>query len=313
VDRGKRVIRCILTEFRIDGLIVQGQRTREEAEALFLEQLETIERITRFVSNRAGLRDATAQDFASYVHVRLIENDYATLRNFEQRCSVQTFLTLVIKRFLLDYRIHLWGKWHPSAEAKRLGPVAVELEKNLYRDNQPIEEALQTCRKIDPNVTLQQLAELAARLPRRQAKPRAVNVDDVGHELKVTAEAAHEAASTRERETLSRSVSDVVRTTLQEFPEEDRVLLRLRFGGDLTIPQIARILNADEKPLYRRIQRCLRELRQRLEHAGLTGKRLEEILSGARANLDFDLQQESDGTRPSKSNTDTGDSSGGSD
>src|SRR5690606_10258418 len=40
-----------------------------------------------------------------------------------------------------DHRVKLWGKWRPSAEARRLGDVAVRLEAAVYRDGYSFEEA----------------------------------------------------------------------------------------------------------------------------------------------------------------------------
>jgi len=45
----------------------------------------------------------------------------ALLAKFEGRSSLRTFLTVVIQRLFLDHRISAWGKWRPSAEARRGG------------------------------------------------------------------------------------------------------------------------------------------------------------------------------------------------
>jgi small subunit ribosomal protein S4 len=105
--------------------------TREQGEQLFVTELETIESAIRFACGRAGLRNADAEDFASEVKMRLIEDDYAVLRAFESRSKFRTFINIVIHRMLVDRRTQQWGRWHSSAEAKRLGPFAVELEREL--------------------------------------------------------------------------------------------------------------------------------------------------------------------------------------
>ena len=88
-------------------------------EALFLSQLDVIERVISFVCVRHHLPGSDADDFGSHVKLRLIESDYAILKKFEGRSSLRTYLTVVIQRLFLDYRISAWGKWRPSAEAKR--------------------------------------------------------------------------------------------------------------------------------------------------------------------------------------------------
>ena len=98
-------------------------------EALFESELELIERVISFVSARHHLPGVEADDFGSHVKLKLIEDDYGILRKFEGRSSLRTFLTTVITRLFLDYRIAAWGKWRPSAEAKRAGEVAILLER----------------------------------------------------------------------------------------------------------------------------------------------------------------------------------------
>src|SRR5712691_4446497 len=72
-------------------------------EQLFLSELALIERIIAWVSARHYLRGADAEDFASIVKLRFIENDYEILSRFEGRSSLKTYLAAVINRVYLDY------------------------------------------------------------------------------------------------------------------------------------------------------------------------------------------------------------------
>src|SRR5947209_1314930 len=120
---------------------------------LLEDNLDLVERVIRFTSRRQRLDEADAEEFASTVKLRLIENDYAIVRKFQGRSHLSTFLTIVVQRMLLDYRIHHWGKWHASAEAKRLGDVALELEQLLHRDGRTIDDALPLLRAQHPEAT----------------------------------------------------------------------------------------------------------------------------------------------------------------
>src|ERR1019366_2147799 len=104
--------------------------------------------VISFVSARHHLPGVEADDFASHVKLRLIEDDYAILRKFQRRSSLRTYLTVVIQRMFLDYRISAWGKWRPSAEAKRAGAVAVQLEQLMGRDGYRFGEA---CELLETN------------------------------------------------------------------------------------------------------------------------------------------------------------------
>src|SRR6266498_3959783 len=117
-----------------------------DARALLEENLELIERLIRFIARRQRLDESEWEEFSSVVKLRLVENDYAVIRKFEGRSRLSTFIAIVVKRMFLDYRIHDWGKWHASAEAKRLGDLAVELEQFLHRDGRTIDEVLPVLR-----------------------------------------------------------------------------------------------------------------------------------------------------------------------
>ncbi len=52
----------------------------------------------------------------------------------------------VVQRLFLDHRNRQWGKWRPSAEAKRRGPLAILLERLVVRDGWTFEQAVETLR-----------------------------------------------------------------------------------------------------------------------------------------------------------------------
>src|SRR5436190_23742802 len=114
------------------------------AEELFLANLGLVDRIVAFVCRRNHYRDDEAEDLAGHVRLKLIENDYAILRKFEGRSSFSTYLTTVIQRLSFQYRVQMWGKWRPSAEAQRIGEAGITLERLMTRDGLTFHEALET-------------------------------------------------------------------------------------------------------------------------------------------------------------------------
>lgn len=164
------------------------------AESLFLEHLEVIERSISFVCRRNRMEAADGEDFASSVKLKLIENDYEVVRAFQGRSSFSTFITVVIQRLFLDDRIHMMGKWHPSAEAGRLGETAVGLERILHRDGRSIDEALVLLNTPEQPLTRRDLEEIRQRLPERKPKRRMTILDHVDSELSVPGESAEKAA-----------------------------------------------------------------------------------------------------------------------
>src|SRR5688500_10064352 len=108
---------------------------------MFLDNLPLIEEIIGSVYHRHAWPAAEFEDFAASAKLHLIENDYAALRRFQARSSLRTYLTKIIQRHLLDNRVARWGKWRPSAAARRQGKMAVQLETLLHRDGQDREQA----------------------------------------------------------------------------------------------------------------------------------------------------------------------------
>src|SRR5215204_662680 len=104
-------------------------KAQTDYEAFFLSNLTLIDQVVASVARRHRLMSADVEDFRSTVYVRLIQNDYAALRKYEGRSSLRTYLTSVIGRLLLDQRNSTWGKWRPSAAARRGGELAIHLEK----------------------------------------------------------------------------------------------------------------------------------------------------------------------------------------
>src|SRR5262245_58613353 len=143
---------------------------------LFLQELALIQRITAWVASRHGLGREDAQDFASTVSLRLIENDYAILRRFEGKSALKTYLVTVVNRVYLDFQVQRFGKWRSSAQARRLGPMAVRLERLLHRDGLTLDEACGVLRTEGVTESPEALRQLSGSMPSR-AQRRAVSSD----------------------------------------------------------------------------------------------------------------------------------------
>jgi RNA polymerase sigma factor (sigma-70 family) len=219
----------------------------------FLAQLPAIDKVIAWVCARRGLRGADAEDFASTVKTRLVENDYEVLARHEGRSSLTTYLAVVVGRLYLDFQVRRFGKWRPSAEARRLGPVALALERLVSRDGLTLAEACGVLGS-DPSVR-ESPAELLAlydRLPRRArravtsaAEPAAADADP---------------AERRERQALADRTFAVLRVALAGLPPQDRLLLRLHVESGFTVAQAARTLGIEQKAAYRRKDDLLKRL-----------------------------------------------------
>jgi len=259
-----------------------------EAFELLTANLALIERAIAFAARRYRLDANGAEEFASVVKLRLVENDCGILRAYEGRSSFATFISIVVQRMALDYRIHTWGKWHVSAEAKRLGPLAIELEQLLHRDGRNIDEALVILRSRNDGLSRESLTALAAQLPERAPRRREVAIDEAES---VTAQSAavDERVVAGERRKVSERVSAVMSAIISRLPEDEGLILQLRFEGGMTVAQIARALQLDQKLLYRRIERWMRDIRGELERSGIASRDVLDLIGSDDALLSFEL------------------------
>jgi RNA polymerase sigma factor (sigma-70 family) len=237
--------------------------------------LPQIDRAIHFVGHRHRLSPQDLDDFGSEVKVKLIENDYAILRKFENRSSLGTFLTTVISNAFQDYRNRQWGKWRPSADARRLGPDAILLEQLLVRDGLPFEEACQAIRaNHDVSLSMSQLERIASRLPvryRRRFEPE----DALA--LMPASDRPDVSLLEQERQSLWDRVVGILREVQQELDSTDALILVMRFQDGRKVSEIAQVLKLDARPLYDRVHRLLNRLRQAFEARGIDAHFVREL------------------------------------
>ena len=266
------------------------------ADELLTANLGLIERAIAFACRRYQLSPEDAEEFASVVKLRLVENDYAILRAHEGRSSLATYMSIVVQRMALDYRIHVWGKWHDSAEAKRLGELAVSLERLLHRDGRSLDDAY-TILAPRHAVTREELQSLADRLPPRLPRTRDVALEEA-ESVAVSGRNGVEAnVLAGERQRTAERLSTLMNEAIARLPEDDQIIIQLRFQDSMTVAQIARSLQLDQKLLYRRIEKCMRDIRRDLESSGLDAAEVLDLIGRDETILDFRLRKRS--PRPS--------------
>lgn len=240
------------------------------SEETYLQHLPTIERIATFVAGRSHLNPDETAEFVQEVRVRLLENDYAILGKFEGRSRFSTYLTTVITRLYQQWRVEQWGKWRPSAEAKRLGEKAIYLERLITRDGLTFDEAVKmlTTPASSP-WTVAEVEDLYRRLPVRTPRPMMISHDVVPDAVSVEPD-ADDRVETRDRERAARLAAKTMDHVIDTFKPEDRVLLQMRFWDARKVPDIARVMHIEQKKLYKRFDHLYAVLRRGLERAGVS-------------------------------------------
>jgi RNA polymerase sigma factor (sigma-70 family) len=239
-----------------------------DAEAIYLANREVIERVIRFVCRRGGVAADEAEEFASRVHLRFVESKYEALRRFEGRSTLQTYLTIVIQRLFLDYRVERWGRFRPSAMARAAGPAAVRLEQLMLRDGRGFDDALATvAADLRQPVDRDALYALSQRFPVRTR--RHFEGEELLESMAADTPDVEALLVQAEREQQFERIHAALARHLDTLPAQDRLLLQLRFEQGLSVADIARTLAIEQKPLYRRVEQLLGRLRAALEAEGL--------------------------------------------
>jgi RNA polymerase sigma factor (sigma-70 family) len=240
---------------------------------LYSAHAETIESALAHACRVHRLAPDVADEFCSWARVRLLDNDQAILRKFQHRSAIRTFLITVVQRLFLDWRNAEWGKWRPTADARRLGDVGIELERLVLRDQLTYDEAVQTLVARDV-ATRDQCDTVWAQLPRR---PRRKRADEAEVEALASPLRASDAVEDEENSALAHGVSQALTKALAALPPGDQVILQMRYWSGQTVARIATLTGENQKALYRRFERLGAELRRCLEADGVSGDVLQTI------------------------------------
>jgi RNA polymerase sigma factor (sigma-70 family) len=257
-----------------------------DAQELFLRHVSTIERIAAFVARRGHLSDTDGEDFAAFVNVELIERNYEIIRKFEGRSEFSTYLMTVIQRLFYQFRVKEWGKWRPSAEARRLGDKGILVEKLLTRDNYSLGEVVQILTTGCATCTPAEIEAIYARLPLRVPRPVLVS-DDISPDAIAGGSEPDDALFGENRAAIAREASAAVDKALAGLEQEDVLILRLRFFESWKVPEIAEALALDQKKTYKRIDKLLKKLRMTLQRSGLSRRDIDDLLFHGDQELKF--------------------------
>jgi len=262
---------------------------RVDYQRLLLDHLDLIDQIVRTTGRRRHLA-AEQDEFAGFVRLRLVEDDFAVLRKFQHRSSLRTYLVAVIERLSLDFCVERWGRWRPSAVAERLGPVAVLLERLVTRDGHTLGEAIEIVQTGHASaLPPRELHDIWEQLPAR------IKTTEVGEEAAASVPSTQTSDANVEDAARQVSLDRLERTLRAAFasvPDQDRVLVALRFDQELSIVEIARLTGSSVPTLHRRLDRTLKQLRHALTASGFDPREVAGLLGHASIGLSPMLRAE---------------------
>ena len=251
---------------------------------LLLEHLELIDRVVRYIGRRHHLTKTDVEDLASLVRLRLIDRDFAVLRKFQGRSNLGTYLTTVVEHIYLDFCVVRWGKWRPSAAARRLGPTAVLLDQLVSREGLTFNEAISTL-QINHGVTASwdDLHAIFVQLPTRTVRRFAAEEELAAVAGQV---GARDRALEREDDVeVIERVESALAGILATLPARDQLLLKLYYEDGLSMAAIGELMRTPAKPLYRRLEEAITLIRGELRQQGIEAKDVDRIVGHPALNI----------------------------
>jgi RNA polymerase sigma factor for flagellar operon FliA len=245
-------------------------------ERLVVENLPLVDSVVRFIARRHRLSADEADELGATVRLKLVDNDYAVVRRFQGRSSLRTYLTTVIQRHFLDWRTAMWGKWRPSAQARRLGPAAVLLDQLLTRDGLSFEAASDVVRTRHAEIPDKDLREIFRQLPTRM--PRRFVEEDHLELLQAAGGDEQDTLLSLDRDRVGDRIEEALKAALGQLTPQEQLILRLRFCDKLPAARIAELVGVETKPLYRQMEGIMRTLRSHLEARGVTQSDIADIV-----------------------------------
>lgn len=267
---------------------------------LYSQHAGTIEAVLAFTCRKHRLSADDADEFSALVRLRVLEDDCAVLRKFGGASSFKGFIVVVINNLFLDWRIKEWGKWRPTPLAARLGRVAVELERLVLRDDVEYGQAVQWLISKGVASSEAECDEIWQQL-RRRARRRRASLDDVEPPTIDTADPIEE----EERRARARRAVDAMHAAMSKLPAQDQLIFKMRYQDDVSVARIAKLIGAEQKPLYRRFEQIAAQLKASILAAGLTESDIDDLFRGFTFGSDED---DSNSSAPGPGNRDDGSS-----
>lgn len=242
---------------------------------LYSEYADTIEAVFAYIRRSQRLTADAGDEFSSWARLKLLENDCAILRKFQGLSSLRTFLVTVINRLFLDWRITEWGRWRPTADARRLGALAIELERLIVRDHLEFQQAASLLVSKGVAESHEECDRVWGELPQRPGRRRAT--EDALDSVPAPSPPRDPIAMDEAQASASRA-GGALADALPQLSPEEQLIIRLRYQDGFTVARIAQLLGQEQKPLYRRIEQILGRLRVQMASAGVTADEVRGLL-----------------------------------
>lgn len=266
-----------MPEESFDNLLEQiSSRNPEEVWGQFLDEYSTtILQVVRHVERDSDF----VPDCFQFVCERLSANSFLRLRKFRPQgpAVFSTWLRAVVRNLCLDWRRKKFGRHRLFKSISRLSVFDQEVFRHLYERRVSFDETFQSLRSTFPDITHTRLAESSARIEKEfTAKQRRLLDARLSQQASQTSASFDETAAAHgdvpdpapnpEAQAVLEERATALRRALGRLPQRERLLIRLRFEQELTLEQVAKLLDlGNAQRVERQIKTVLAKLREELE------------------------------------------------
>lgn len=255
-----------------------GSPEPQHAWAEFLEAYAPV--ILQAVKLREQDCDSVSDCFL-FVCEALARDRFRRLRKFRSAgpASFQTWLRAVVRNLCIDWHRAKFGRPREFEFINSLSAFDHEVFRCIHTENRSLEETFLELSPRFPSASRDDVARSADRISQSlsqrnrwllQARQR-VEAEDPSHAL----DAARDSAPSPESAAVTQQLHSKMRRAVEKLTARERLLLQLRFEQEMTLQQIARVLEmGDAQRADRLIREILGKLRDALDppHAATAEK-----------------------------------------
>ncbi|HSE30128.1 MAG TPA: sigma-70 family RNA polymerase sigma factor [Pyrinomonadaceae bacterium] len=215
-----------------------------------------------------------AADCFQFVCEQLVKNRFQRLRKFkiEGTAKFSTWLRAVVRNLCIDWHRKETGRPRPFKSIAKLSAFDQQVFQLLYERGVSADEGLRLLSPAYPNVTEENLAQsrrrietgltrqqrwlLNTRAARSQEASFAVDLEEIHASVP-------DPRANPEAEAVIRERYRHLMKKLKRLSDQDRLIVHLRFEQDLTLDEIARLLQlGNAQRVDRQIKQILSQLRE---------------------------------------------------
>lgn len=240
------------------------RRDRRGSAETSAEWTDELSAAVAVVARRRRLSAEQRDDLLSYAVCRLLERNVGRGDITSIADCPGAYLRRVVDRLWIDLTNELWGRWRPSAGARRMGKTGVELDRLIRR------EGLAACEAVpiaEHRSSRRRGRDTLYRLARKlRPKPRRVSITAVDPASDDRPD--RRLGRKEEGESLRRALR-MLREEMERLDDLSRRVLSGKYLEQLTAGRLGRELDLDDRSVYRIAYRALGILRQRLQARGV--------------------------------------------